>query len=889
MSGIESLGRNSPAADFSRFELLSIAVLLCIFFSVVMWFGNVDFYHRYFFETGPLVAADNLARTAFVVILCWLVYAPGAAAASLLMPEQTRNSLSRAEWGVLGFGIGIGLWHVVMLALGVAGLYYRSVMIGLCSIVLLLSARQFGRAAEQTWRLTAVAFRHPCETKKNVTAIGAASIAVAVVWLLLVRGLYPGTGFDYYTHYFPYLLAVIKNHSLAPNDVWYHYWYSKGYGLVFLGMLLTDPEAIALATFCYILFAAVAIATLIARIAPRSLWPACGALIYLLFNLVSISHRQGGEFQKDHEATSALIVLVAWAVVMARGPLMRPCLVMAASTGSAAAIISQPAGFVVGLYFALLAAGSAVRGHWRQSLRYFMAGALVGGVLLAIAILSYLATGLISDRSLDLTLRFADFSRLDRWGVIPLLVSVQWARDRYTELAQPFGWRSSLTDLRYFVRFDLVWLFVVAGPAVALAAMLVEALRKRSIKHTIAFAVSSGPATSRTIVFIGALLALLCLVSVFAGHSESASYENFSSFFVPLIVLMGIALCSLAVRRAAVGQQVLARQVFWFRVVLPIVLLVGTLMSWQDRTAWASRAIEATDNAFRFFTGSYSLAVAYAREGGINPQALAAWRHVEPGAIIWSFGTHSYCMVPGCTINSAPLAIKISPRLVDILAGTAQQEKQALQEADTNYFLIIKGGPLVGLLPYSPLFAADTIGRFLGIRWTDGSAFLLTWLGPNTQPIGADLLDAYKMQLSTPDRFLLSDLIQQIRPATERLRSAPWGSAPDFVWRHPIPDQTAGFNVLDATYGRSCRTARVAPPAENLFVEGNVTWAVRSFCRGKTECSFLVVIPSLVDPAPGCAKDFSVTYQCPAEKQSRTITIPAAADGKTAVLDCAAD
>src|SRR3984893_7025266 len=102
MSGIKSLGWNSPEADFSRFELLSIAVLLCTFFGVVMWFGNLDFYHRYFFETGPLVAADNLARTTFVVILCWLVYAPGAAAASLLMPEQTSSSRSRAEGGGLG-------------------------------------------------------------------------------------------------------------------------------------------------------------------------------------------------------------------------------------------------------------------------------------------------------------------------------------------------------------------------------------------------------------------------------------------------------------------------------------------------------------------------------------------------------------------------------------------------------------------------------------------------------------------------------------------------------------------------------------------------------------------------------------------------------------------
>ena len=64
-----------------------------------------------------------------------------------------------------------------------------------------------------------------------------------------LRGFYPGGGGDYYTHYFYYYLAVIQNHGLAPNDVWYHYYYSKGSGLAFLGMLLSDPEAPALTTY----------------------------------------------------------------------------------------------------------------------------------------------------------------------------------------------------------------------------------------------------------------------------------------------------------------------------------------------------------------------------------------------------------------------------------------------------------------------------------------------------------------------------------------------------------------------------------------------------------------------------------------------------------------
>src|SRR5581483_4281714 len=70
-----------------------------------------------------------------------------------------------------------------------------------------------------------------------------AAIAIAVAIFLLVKGLYPGGGHDYYNHYFQFYKRVIDTGSILPNDVWYHFYYSKGAGLYFLGMLLTDPLA----------------------------------------------------------------------------------------------------------------------------------------------------------------------------------------------------------------------------------------------------------------------------------------------------------------------------------------------------------------------------------------------------------------------------------------------------------------------------------------------------------------------------------------------------------------------------------------------------------------------------------------------------------------------
>jgi hypothetical protein len=181
---------------------------------------------------------------------------------------------------------------------------------------------------------------------------------------LLRRGLYPGGGGDYYTHYFYYYIEVLKNHSLAPNDVWYHYYYSKGSGLTFLGMLLTDPEAPALATFPCVVFAAVAIVTLAKRISPNSLWPTAGALVYLLFYLINSINNGTGEFQKDHEEVAALVVLTTWALCMERCGPPRTFRVMAGASAIAAAIVTQAVGILLGLFVGLLCVWSVLRRRW---------------------------------------------------------------------------------------------------------------------------------------------------------------------------------------------------------------------------------------------------------------------------------------------------------------------------------------------------------------------------------------------------------------------------------------------------------------------------------------------------------------------------------------------
>jgi hypothetical protein len=693
-----------------------------------------------------------------------------------------RAALSAAERAVLGFGIGAGFWHIVMLTIGLLNLYYRNAIVGLCTIVLLASARSFSKvfilgrhALAEEWIL----FR---ENHASAPAVGAVVVAFFAVGLFLRYGIFPsGTG-DYATHYFHYYLAVLKNHGLSPNDVWYHYYYSKGDGLVFLGMLLSDPQATALTTCVCVLFATIAIWTLTARMAPSSLWPTASTLAYLLFNLFGPGE---GDFDKDHETVAALITLFAWALCMKYFAPSRLCRIMAAASAIAASIITQAIGVLLVFFTGMLGAIEILRQRWRDMWGYALVAASIALSTIVVFLVSYQMTGMASDQPFAPMLRFANLSKLDQWGVLPQLVAVAWIRHNYQIATTPFGLKAAYEDLVDFMRLRALWPFL-AAPLITAAAMgISSALAKSQFKP------SHNPIAASFAAFasrrIGGLVLFLAAISPAVGHVQRVSFERLSSFFVPLLVLLAVA-GSIRVIEATSWRH----REPWVQTTLPIALAIAFFIAWKPQDHF-KRLIRDTPHTVQYAVGYLSLAQAYMYSyttnlpyGGIHPGTLAAAQQLPPDTPIWSTTTYSLCMAPGCLIESV-ISFKMSGRLDEILGGTPDLAKQRLQEAGLNYFLFRKDSVMLDLLPYSRLFAPDVIGQYLGIRWTDGTTYLLTWIGPETKPIQSDFLSSYVSRRTEPDAqggFRFAELARQIVTLTPQLRSAPDGKAAEqlLVW-----------------------------------------------------------------------------------------------------------
>jgi hypothetical protein len=393
-----------------------------------------------------------------------------------------------------------------------------------------------------------------------------------------------------------------------------------------------------------------------------------------------------------------------------------------------------------------------------------------------------------------------------------------------------------------------------------------------------------------TAVRLAVFLAFLAVIALIMGRGQSVSFGRLSTFLVPLWTLFGVAGSVWALSWPS-GRRL--DPLAW--IVLPVVLLLAVAHGWQKAEHWTERLPTDMLNSLKFAVGRYSLEEAYGHAtspykfGAINPGALSAAKTLPFGTPIWSTNVDSYCMAPGCLIESVS-SFKMSGRLDEILGGDPELAKRRLQEAGLNYFLFMKDFRLLDLLPYSPLFAPDTIGRYLGVKWTDASksTYLLTWIGPDTRPLEPDFLADYRQAFNAPEMswFVFSELAPRIATLTPAMRKAQWGTLEQyFIWRHPPPGT---IDIVQANYGRSCRNFKPRRPFSNTYRDGNATGGVRRACTGKSHCYFTVEAGTLGEPAPGCDKDFSAEYRCgPRDSATKTVSVAAEADGATVVLDCA--
>jgi hypothetical protein len=764
-------------------------IFLAGYAALILYFVSVDVYDDHFFDRqyGPIY---NLLRAVFGFYLFIILYTSGDDILCLFRRWRgLAPNLSCGEKVVVYFFTGAAAWQFFMFALGYLSLYTRSVAIAVTIPVVLHAAVKFGNFLQETSSAFVARLQSYGPRARFTAAILFVALLVAAFLLAIVKGLYPAGGHDYYTHYFYYYVVCLKNRGIWPNDVWYHYFYSKGEGIFFLAMLLTDPLAPSIVTYGFTIVATVALFLMIDRMRPRSFWPWAASICWLLL-LIYAGGQSGlhvdnsnywAEFQKEHEINAAFMLVFIWLCDgMLRDRKTEHSLFfwLAAVSAFAVAYVEQPTPIIIGIFCAVAMIALLVRRRARLSMKFLLLACSAGAGMISNLVINYLTTGIPSDVFINIFWPIINLRKVESVGWLwPVIVHSRDLANVDDELR-----RLTLENFVHFPGFlhtaiIQAWLGYFQGMLFAAGTFAILVVKRRWI-----------PADLRSPLFlIGCLLIAFLISAVLLGTSFPDSFYRYSSFIVPGEFIAG-AMVWLAI--ASFVTQSWVSQLISLG--LPIVatgFFVNQL--WQLQGDHLRAVIH--DGA-RFASGRYSIYDAYTNQaewpsrmpfGAIYPGSLAVWELFSSDARprVWTFHVHAYCMLPGCVWESDK-SFPTSPRMFDVVFGPLDQAKQILQREGMNYFLLSRdlqvGDESAGIGLLSP----EHIGDYLGIKWTDGTTDLLTWLGPGIQPLTAEWLAHYRQQVSKSGEaasLRSNELIY--RTVYERLKSDPkWGYQLQLPW-----------------------------------------------------------------------------------------------------------
>jgi len=718
-------------------------VLFLGYLCILCFFSFVDVYHQKFFTSGKLVIIYNIARISFIFYLTCLFYVVGDWCLSCWVGRAYKDSMT-LEAALLGFFVGFGVWHLVLFFLGFCGVYHHFLLSFITTLLFFLTLPrldnwiQFGKKAQL-----------------NFYKPGLCLLILAAILFLITKGLYPSGGHDYFNHYFHFYRSVVDSGNTLPNSVWYHFYYSKGGALFFLSMVLTDPLAPQLATTSMV-FAGAAIIFCLFRDSPSKWMPYVGAALYILGLIYTpgpaenLGHGGWGDLEKLHEPASVLMLAIIWMLTCLAKTSQPQRWGIALIFSITAQIIIEPTLFIISgpylslslIYFIVVKNKQAV--FW-TSISLLTAGI----VILIIGLSNYLLTGIPNDQGLLFFWPIINFKKVEQLGTAIELLNLHCGRMGQYAQRNPYSYELLFRIMTY-LRLD-VW-----GIFFSLSFLLFITRWILSIKYkTHQLILSKAPFLACV-----SFLMLVAFISLFISRDQPVSFYRFSTFSYAPMLCVVLLMCSaislrfipillLSFASAGIGYYGVPYIYKTLEQRSPRLVEIGHRVLGKYKIKSVKHVLE---NGINFTTGKYSLADAYKNQqgmpgrysyGAIHPAIEAVWHQLPSKTRIWSVHTSTYGMLPDCHMEGIH-SFQLTQDPSAVYFGTAETEKEAFKREGLNYFFISKiDGIEDWLILQTPLFSPEQIAEHLGIAWTDGNSYLLTWKENATRLLDADWVEDY--------------------------------------------------------------------------------------------------------------------------------------------------
>ncbi|KAF0144471.1 MAG: Uncharacterized protein FD156_1775 [Nitrospirae bacterium] len=712
-------------------------LLVVIYLGVLSALKHLDIWESRFYEDGFSVIVYIFLKVIFAGYFMMILLTSGVALQRIVLPKSDVSSVGFGIYLIACFFLGASALALLMLILGFLKAYYFAT-------VIIITAPLVGLTPFILPSLMTIVKARFYQILKTLSpAVSLAYIALLIstviiaIVLLLHKGIFPGElDSDVWMHYLHYYKEVSVNGNIWPNDLWYHFYLSKGAGLFFLASLLTDVMSPAIVSWCFVIITAIIVYDILSEHISYPLWPLLGALLVFL-SLSAITNQYVTEnttssFFKHHIILMGFIAFGFWCAIRFVGNLSH-------ETAWLLGIVGALSFFYIGFYipttvipliaiwFFEVAVVSLFLQRKPMQARVFIGFAVAAlfGSLFAFLI-NYSVTGLADNTPVSLMWKFADKERFGKlWS--PWIIEYYFLASSFD--SQPVILSNILkVDIHWIAQLCRTWFFKdvpLLSYSILLTAFIGAAYSRSSWKPVIS-------ANKRNDILYAALFIgnALLFAQFFKNYNSLFRLYNFTVIFVILFIILfwAAVLGPMSRYKPAIVAAVVLLSAGFFIKDLPLYITKNrTEALWQYVTGRISTkdAVADTDflinsyikNDTRF--SHFIKANSYIRDGS---KMLYMGQDCGPGYFF-----------PAMVVSE--LSYALGNKYDVTLFGPPEEARSAYQRLGINYFALnLRRQFFVGL-PFSPLFKAENVQKYLDLVWADGDFYLLAWKTENSDKV----------------------------------------------------------------------------------------------------------------------------------------------------------
>ena len=737
--------------------------VLCVLVpaAAVTFLQQMDMSWEDLHTTGLQMIAYSVSRFVLAVSLIILCVTSGAHVLRRYAPDLRDDNITPGPWFVLSFFTGASAYGLLVTAMGLLGFLHLLPVAAITAPVMFLAPDELATPIRTFLRKVHADFVGLQGIQWWVRFHLAWCLLFISTMLLLTRGLYPGsTSNDVWSHYLPYYREVLNNGSTLPNELWYHFYISKGAGLIHMLGVLSDPLAAQLVSWSFVAVSGVIVFQLVRSFAGDASWALAGTITF--FSVYR------GSFFKSHDALAALISFTVWALfyVPALNGSARRALLFGLGIVSFYLGFYQPLGASFPSTFLLisicmLSCVPVLRDRIRP-LAVALISVLCGGA--CALILNYGLTGIAEHAPISVFWWWADVSRFsNEIGTSGLAYMLHAANDQVS-LELDLHWLADAFRYR-----QLHQIYPPLYVAVGLVALLIWVVRRRAWPT---------PRISYLAVLLFSFVASTVLVSWFGSTSSLLRILIFTT--LPSSVLLVL------LARIAVLHSSTAAMKRW----MVTLFLCSLGVHCVGQELWYLRAVRDVDLEYLrdYFIGRRSfgdilIEADWHFGSALNVEDMLSIRtSLGPDTRVLNLGyDHTTANTyPGAGLVQG-VGHTLGPDHSDIVFGSPHRARSILQSLGINFFILNRRSPLFSSVAFSRLFEPTTLDRYLRMYGRKDDAYLLTWRDKEQEPIPADFKRLFELKrsgvLSYPFSKAFRDSVQIALESSLRPRSPERGNS----------------------------------------------------------------------------------------------------------------